>query len=128
MRRRHVPKLPAKMSKALSSEVSTFLHRIGGRFVRRPAHEVAFWLACIPLIIPAPLLASAIALSKLHKEDNKTGWVLILVASTINLLISAFLLTWLYFTLGDWILDRLRELLGPFLIWPTAPEVKSIPV
>jgi len=40
------------------------LDRVFGRFADRSAREVTPWIACITLVLPAPVIAGFIAFSK----------------------------------------------------------------
>lgn len=125
---RRATKISNIMSGSLPQEIVIILQKIGGRFFRRPARDVAFWLACVPLVIPAPLIAGVIALSRRKSGDADPQWRLILCISVVNFLLSILLLTWLYYLLGEWVLDRFHDLISPFFLWPSEPDALIIPV
>jgi hypothetical protein len=72
--------------------------------------------------LPAPLIAGVLALSEKRKGTIDPRWNAILAISSVNLLLSAALMIWLSTIAGDWMLDRLDELLGPFFLWPEQPQ------
>lgn len=116
------------MAGALPREIQLILQRIHGRLVSRPARDVALWLACVPFVLPAPLIAGVIALSKRMKGERDPRWRIVLAISCANFVLSAVLLAVLYSILGDWIILRLNELLGPLFFWPYDPEPRAIQV
>lgn len=120
--------LPVEVARILPREIVNFLERLGFRFISHPARDVALWLACIPFILPAPVIAGFIALSKRIKGDRDPRWSLILTLSVINFILSAAVLAWISMLLGGWMADRLNDLLGPLFLWPSNPSPDSIPV
>lgn len=128
MPQQHAPKLPHDMKSVLPREVLHVLHCVGGQFARRPAREVALWLACIPLVLPSPLVAGSIAVSARLKGDRDPRWWLIMALSMVNFFLSALALVWISTFFGNWMVDRLNDLLGPLFIWPADRGPISIPV
>lgn len=109
------------MARELPRDIQLLLQRIHGRLGGHPARDVALWLACIPFVLPAHLVAGAIAVSRRRKGDLDPRWRLVLLISFVNFLVSAIVLSLLYSIIGDWIIVRLEELLGPFFLWPSNP-------
>lgn len=118
----------ANMARILPIDIAHVLQRLGGRFFRRPTRNVALWLACIPLVLPAPVIAGVIAFSELMKGDRDARWVLVLAISTANFLLSAVAIALISNLFGDWMVDRLDDLFGPFFLWPNDPGPTPIPV
>lgn len=116
------------MSQFTQHEASRLLQRVLGKFARRPAVDVALWLACIPLILPAPVIAGVIAGSARAKGDKDASWNAVILLSILNFLISSMILAWIASVFGEWILERLRDFLGPFFLWPepSTPETMQV--
>lgn len=128
MPQRHALRLQHDMTRVLPREVLLVLQRAGGQFARRPAREVALWLACVPLILPSPVVAGALAISARLKGDTDARWWLIMALSAVNFALSSVAIVWISTFFGNWMVDRLNDLLGPFFIWPTDRSLISIPV
>lgn len=116
------------MTRVLRGEVFYFLQRVGGRFARRPARDVALWLACIPLVLPSPVVAASIAISARLKGDTDPRWWLILALSAGNFLLSVVAIVWISTFFGNWMIDRMHDFLGPFFFWPAGPSTRSFDV
>lgn len=106
----------------MAYEVSQVLHRAFGRHARRPAKEIALWLACIPLVLPAPLIAGIMAVSAKWQGNIDPRWTLVLAVSVANFVLSAVAIAWLSTIFGGWLVERLRELFGPFILWPAISQ------
>ncbi len=118
----------ADLGRVLPPEIMNLLDRVFGRFADRSARDVTLWIACIPLVLPAPVIAGFIALSKRSGGDRDERWRLILMISAVNFALSAVVLAWLSTMLGGWMTDRLHELFGPLYLFSPKPGSISIPV
>lgn len=114
----------------MAHEVSQVLHRTLGRHARRPAREIALWLACIPLVLPAPLIAGIMAVSAKWRGNSDPRWALVMAISAANFVLSAMAIAWLSALFGGWLIERLNELFDPFILWPAGPSptVRQVPV
>lgn len=128
MRQQRAPKPPVDMTRVLPREIVLVLQRVGGRLASHPARDVALWLACVPLILPAPVIAGSIALSSRIKGNRDPRWRLVIAISIVNFLLSAVAVAWISTILGGWVADRLHDLLGPLFLWPSDPRPTPIPV
>lgn len=113
------PKLLPEMTISMSREIVYFVQRLLGRYARMPAKDIALWLSCVPLVLPAPLVAGTLALSERIKGDSDPRWNLVMVLSVLNFLLSAVAIVWISTLFGDWLVDKLHELLGPLFFWPS---------
>lgn len=118
----------ADLRRVLPPEIMNLLDRVFCRFAGRPARDVTLWLACIPLVLPAPIIATFIALAKKNGGDHDKRWRQILIISAVNFALSAIVLAWLSSILGGWMTERLHDLFGPlFLLSPKdAPAAISV--
>lgn len=128
MLRRRARMPPVEMARILPREIVNLLERLGSRFAGRPARDMALWLACIPFVLPAPVIAGIIALSKRTKGDRDPRWRLVLTLSSANFLLSAAALAWIAALLGGWMAGHLDDFFGPLFFWPSDPGSHSIPV
>jgi len=128
MPQRRAPKLQDKMSGVVPREIINLLRRVGGRFSHRPARDVALWLSLVPLLLPGHVIAGTIAVAKRNHGDTDPRWSLVLSISAANFILSFIALIWLYYLLGEWVLDRLNDLLGPFFLWPSDSGSSAVPV
>ena len=128
MPRQRARKPLAEMARVLPLDIANVLQRLSGRFARRPARDVALWLACIPLVLPAPVIAGGIAFSERIKGDRDARWWLVIALSVVNFVLSAVAITWIFTLFGGWMVDQLNGLFGPFFLWPADPSPRPIPV
>jgi hypothetical protein len=128
MRRRQEPKLTADVAPALPREIINLLKRVGDKLGRRPAKDVALSLACVPLVLPAPIIAGMIALSERVKGNRDPQWRLVLAISISNFVISVIALAGIAMLLGGWMAEQLNDFLGPLFLWPSSPDPESIAV
>lgn len=103
----------------MSREIVYFVQRLLGRYARMPAKDIALWLSCVPLVLPAPLVAGTLALSERIKGDSDPRWNIVMVLSVLNFLLSAVAIVWISTLFGDWLVDKMHELLGPLFFWPS---------
>jgi len=103
----------------LRHEIAVLFGNIRAKFFQRPARDVALWLAAIPLLLPAHLIAAIIALSRRNDGDLDPRWNLVLAISIANFLLSIALLIWGYYLFSEWLFGHLHKLLGPLFPWPS---------
>jgi polyferredoxin len=114
----------------MTHEVTQVLQRAFGRHARRPATKIALWLAFIPLMLPAPLIAGIMAVSARWRGNSDPTWTLIMAISAANFMLSAVAIAWLSTLFGGWLVERLREFFDLFILWPITPSpaVRQVPV
>lgn len=118
----------ADMVQNMSADITQILTRVGERLGAHPARDVAFWLACIPFVLPAPLIAGIVAIRAFAKGAPDARWKLVISIAAINFILSAMAIAGALMLLGDWMIARLDELPWIFLFWLSGPQAREVPV
>lgn len=116
------------MARLVPRDILLLLQRIGGGLAHRPARDVALWLSVVPFVLPAPLVAGMIALSRRKSGDTDPRWGKVLALSSANVLLSLTLLIYGYHLLGELVLDRVNDLFDPFPLWQSGQGDTSVRV
>jgi hypothetical protein len=119
---------PVDVGRVFPAEIMNLLDRVFGRLSGRPARDVTLWLACIPLVLPAPVIAAVIAISKLNAGSHDERWHQILLISALNFILSAILLAWGSTILGGWVAERLQDLFGPLFLFSPKANATSVSI
>ncbi|MFT6091854.1 MAG: hypothetical protein ACJAWM_001668 [Sulfitobacter sp.] len=119
---------PVDVGRIFPAEIMNLLDRVFGRFAGRPARDVTLWLACIPLVLPAPVIAAIIAISKLNAGSHDERWRQILMISALNFVLSTIVLAWGSTILGGWMTERLHDLFGPLFLFSPKADATSVSV
>lgn len=83
--------------------------------MKTPARNAALWLACIPLLLPAPVISLAIIFSGFTKGSRDPKLPIVMALATANIIISTVVLVKVNKFIGAWMVDRINEFIELFL-------------
>lgn len=89
-------------------QLPPFLQRVVRKIGSRPARQVAFWLALVPIVLPAPTLALIISYRAVtNSKASRRFWFATAAIAVTNLILSSFILAEIWTHVGELLLGLL---------------------